>query len=152
MPKLLVAFDGSETALRGLRYAIGLAKSMHEASVHLVYAHEAAEVDGAVSIYVSHDEMAELQREHSETRVVLPFNPNHVTVVGTTLDSRAGDWVVDATTNKFTVVFGRLAAGKTRTGKVVVRVGANLAHATVLDVRPSYTWRDGAERNNVHGL
>jgi len=66
MPRLLVAFDGSETALRGLRYAIGLARSMHEAGIHLVYAHEAAEVDGAVAIYVSHEEMESLQREHSD--------------------------------------------------------------------------------------
>jgi|LNFM01.1.fsa_nt_gb nucleotide-binding universal stress UspA family protein len=66
MPKLLVAFDGSETALRGLRYAITLAKSMHEASIHLVHAHEAPDVDGAVSIYVTHDKMAELQQQHSQ--------------------------------------------------------------------------------------
>lgn len=67
MPRLLVAFDGSETALRGLRHAIALARSMHEASIHLVHAHDAADVDGAVAIYVTHAKMAELQREHSES-------------------------------------------------------------------------------------
>jgi nucleotide-binding universal stress UspA family protein len=66
MPRLLVAFDGSDTALRGLRYAINLVKSMHDASIHLVNAHEPPDVDGAVAIYVSHEKMAELQREHSE--------------------------------------------------------------------------------------
>ena len=66
MPRLLVAFDGSETAQRGLRYAIGLAQSMHDASIHLVNAHEAPDLEGAVAIYVSHEKMAELQREHSE--------------------------------------------------------------------------------------
>ena len=71
MAKLLVAFDGSETALRGLRHAITLAQAMREASIHLVHAHEAADVDGAVSIYVTQDKMAEMQREHSE-RVLAP--------------------------------------------------------------------------------
>jgi len=66
MPRLLVAFDGSETAMRGLRHAIGLAKSMRDASIHLVNAHEPPDLEGAVAIYVSHEKMAELQREHSE--------------------------------------------------------------------------------------
>lgn len=67
MPKLLVAFDGSDTALRGLRYAISLARSMHEAAIHLVHAHEAPDVDGAVAIYVTQDKMAELQQQHSQS-------------------------------------------------------------------------------------
>lgn len=74
MPKLLVAFDGSDTALRGLRYAITLAKSMHEADIHLVHAHEAPEVDGAVSIYVTHDKMAELQQQHSSSLLEVGTN------------------------------------------------------------------------------
>lgn len=66
MAKILVAFDGSETALRGLRYAICLVKSMKEGSIHLVHAHEPPETDGAIAIYVSVEKMAELQRAHSE--------------------------------------------------------------------------------------
>lgn len=66
MAKILVAFDGSETAMRGLRHAIGLVKSMKEGSIHLVHAHEPPETDGAIAIYVSIEKMAELQRAHSE--------------------------------------------------------------------------------------
>jgi nucleotide-binding universal stress UspA family protein len=65
MHKLLVAIDRSETALRALRHAISLAKAMGSGSIHLVTAHEAAEADGAVSIYATHDKLEELQREHS---------------------------------------------------------------------------------------
>lgn len=66
MSRLLVAFDGSETSLHGLRHAIELARTMNDASIHLVYAHEDAVAEGAVAIYVSHDELAERQLAHSE--------------------------------------------------------------------------------------
>ncbi len=66
MPKLLVPFDGSDPAVRALRHAIALARAVPGASIHLVHAHEAADAEGAVAIYVSHDELATRQREHSE--------------------------------------------------------------------------------------
>jgi nucleotide-binding universal stress UspA family protein len=66
MTRILVAFDGSETALRGLRHAISLARSMHDAAIHLVHAHHPPETDGAIAIYVPVEKMAELQRAHSE--------------------------------------------------------------------------------------
>lgn len=81
----------------------------------------------------------------TETRVVFPFNANQVTPAYTSLDSKAGDWVADATASRFTVVFGRLAEGKSRTGKIFVRVAANPNPVPVIDVRASYTWRDGVD-------
>lgn len=81
----------------------------------------------------------------TETRVVFPFNANQVTPAFTSLDSRAGDWVADATASRFTVVFGRLAEGRARTGKIFVRVAANPNPGNLLDVRAGYSWRDGVD-------
>jgi hypothetical protein len=81
----------------------------------------------------------------NQTRVLLPLNGNQVAVVSSSLNSRAGDWVSNATPSKLTVTFGRLGPGKSRSGKIFVRVGPNLAQATVLDVRASYSWSDGAD-------
>ncbi|MFN0317393.1 MAG: universal stress protein, partial [Burkholderiales bacterium] len=65
MSKLLVAFDGSENAMRALRYAIGLAKEQAALALHVVHAHEAPLVYGELGLYVSNEKLAELQREHS---------------------------------------------------------------------------------------
>lgn len=80
----------------------------------------------------------------TETKVTFPYNRSQVTLAYTSLDSKAGDWVSAIGQNSFTVTFGPLGPGKTRTGKVFVRVGDALSHATLLDVRASYEWRDGA--------
>ncbi|GAB4425818.1 MAG: hypothetical protein OHK0015_06160 [Chloroflexi bacterium OHK40] len=80
-----------------------------------------------------------------ETKVVFPYNRSQVTLVSSSLDSRAGDWVSAIDQQSFTVTFGNLAEGARRTGKVVVRVASGLAHQTLLDVRASYTWRDGVD-------
>ena len=66
MHKLLVAVDGSENALRALRYAIDLAQKSGPASIHLVTAHDEPLVYGEIAVYVTPEKMAELQRRHSE--------------------------------------------------------------------------------------
>jgi hypothetical protein len=81
----------------------------------------------------------------SETKVVFPYNRAQVALASTSLDSKAGDWVSAIDQNSFTVTFGPLGPGKTRTGKLFVKVGGALPHATLLDVRASYSWRDGAD-------
>lgn len=67
MHKLLVPVDGSENALRAVRHAIGLAKLIGQASIHLVYAHEEPLLYGEIAVYVPREKMEALQREHSET-------------------------------------------------------------------------------------
>ena len=66
MHKLLVPYDGSDSALRALRYAITLAKENEPVSIHIVNAHEEPIVYGEIAVYVSHEKMAELQRKHSD--------------------------------------------------------------------------------------
>ncbi len=65
MPKVLVAFDGSKSALRALQYAIKLAQQNRLVSIHVVHAHEEPLVYGEIEVYVSREKMAELQRQHS---------------------------------------------------------------------------------------
>jgi hypothetical protein len=81
----------------------------------------------------------------SETKVIFPYNRTQVALVSSSLDSKAGDWVSAIDQNSFTVTFGPLGPGKSRTGKIVVKVGGALPHGTLLDVRASYSWRDGAD-------
>ena len=66
MNKLLVAFDGSENAMRALRYAIALAQEQKTLSLHVVHVHEAPLVYGELGLYITDQKLAELQRVHSE--------------------------------------------------------------------------------------
>jgi len=66
MRRLLVPFDGSDNELRALRYAIALVRETGAASIHVVTAHEEPLVYGEIAVYVTHEKMAELQRQHSE--------------------------------------------------------------------------------------
>lgn len=65
MPKVLVPFDGSKSALHALQYAIKLAQRNRLVSIHLVNAHEEPIVYGEIEVYMSHEKFAQLQREHS---------------------------------------------------------------------------------------
>jgi len=83
-------------------------------------------------------------RSANELKLVLPYNRAQLALAYSSLDSKAGDWVSEITSQSVTVTFGALAPGKTRVGKLFMRVGSALPHATLLDVRASYSWRDGA--------
>lgn len=67
MSKLLVAYDGSDNAMRALKFAISLVKDHPNLSLHVVHAHEAPLVYGEIGVYVTEQQLAELQRKHSET-------------------------------------------------------------------------------------
>lgn len=81
--------------------------------------------------------------EAREVKVVFPYNRQQVSLAYSSLSSKAGDWVSAIGPDSFTVTFGKLEAGARRTGKLFVRVGAGLPLQTLLDVRASYSWRDG---------
>ncbi len=66
MRKLLVPVDGSDSAMRALRYAIGLAQSGGPVSLHVVTAHEEAIVFGDVAVYITKEKIADLQRKQAE--------------------------------------------------------------------------------------
>jgi hypothetical protein len=78
-----------------------------------------------------------------EIKVVWPYNRAQVALAYSSLDSKAGDWVSAIGDKSFTVTFGPLGPGKSRVGKLFVKVGGALAHGTLLDVRAAYSWRDG---------
>jgi nucleotide-binding universal stress UspA family protein len=69
MRKLLVSFDGSDNALRALRYAISLAQENGPLEIHVVTAHDEPDIYGYMEAYVSREKLAELQRESSEARL-----------------------------------------------------------------------------------
>ena len=70
MRKLLVPFDGSDSALRALRYAISIAQQNGPVEIHVVTAHDEPDIYGEIAVYVSREKMAELQRQNSEYRLV----------------------------------------------------------------------------------
>jgi len=65
MQKILVPVDGSENALRALRYALKLAKENKAIELHLVTVHQEPVIYGEIQVYVSREKMEELQRNHS---------------------------------------------------------------------------------------
>jgi nucleotide-binding universal stress UspA family protein len=66
MHKLLVPFDGSDTAMRALEYAIKLAKEHGPMELVIAYAHEPPLIYGEIAVYLPEDKAEELQLKHSE--------------------------------------------------------------------------------------
>ena len=66
MHKVLVPFDGSDSAGRALAYVIGLAKEVGSIEVLLAMAHEPPMVHGEIAIYVSTEKLEAFQRQHSD--------------------------------------------------------------------------------------
>lgn len=65
MRKLLVPVDGSENSMRALKYALALAKDKKSLKLHLLTVQPGPEMYGEIQVYVTHEWMEELQRNHS---------------------------------------------------------------------------------------
>lgn len=70
MFKVMLPFDGSENALRAVEHVIQLAKAGIRLSVVLVHAHEEPLLYGELAVYTSKEQIAKLQKEHSEAVLV----------------------------------------------------------------------------------
>ena len=66
MHRFLVAIDGSDHAQRALGYALRLAKESGPIELHLLTVQPEPNVYGEVQVYITHERMAQLQRQHSE--------------------------------------------------------------------------------------
>lgn len=66
MYKILVPIDGSDNALRAVKYAVHVAKEHKAASIHLVTVHPEPVVYGEIAIYVDRNKVEEAQREHAQ--------------------------------------------------------------------------------------
>jgi nucleotide-binding universal stress UspA family protein len=75
MRKLLVAFDGSDNAVRALHHAIRIVQSGGHDVIHLVTAQDEPRIYGEIAVYVPEATMAELQRRHSEAIVAVAEKP-----------------------------------------------------------------------------
>ena len=142
MHKLLVAVDGSENALRALRYAIGIAQKSSPASIHLVTAHDEPLVYGEIAVYVTPEKMVELQRRHGEAilataaellkRSGVPYTTEIlVGHIGEVIAKRAGELECDA------IVMGSrgmTAVGNLVMGSVATKV-VHFAHVPVTLVK-----------------
>ena len=64
MTRLMVPFDGSESALRALDHAIARVQAGGE--IVIVHAHESPIVYGEVALYLPEAKAREMQRQHSE--------------------------------------------------------------------------------------
>ncbi|HLF55302.1 MAG TPA: universal stress protein [Thermoanaerobaculia bacterium] len=65
MRKLLVAFDGSDNAVRALHHAIRQVQVGGQDSIHLITAQDEPILYGEIAVYVPAATMAELQHRHS---------------------------------------------------------------------------------------
>jgi len=69
--KLLVPFDGSDNALRALRYATSIALEHRPVAIHVVTVHDMPEEYGYMEVYVPREKLAELQRQTSQARLAV---------------------------------------------------------------------------------
>jgi nucleotide-binding universal stress UspA family protein len=69
MRKLLVPFDGSDNALRALRYATSIAQEHPPIAIHVVTVHSEPEEYGYMEVYVPREKLADLQRQNSQARL-----------------------------------------------------------------------------------
>jgi nucleotide-binding universal stress UspA family protein len=70
MSKLLVPFDGSDSARRALAHAISMLRPAGGGSLHLVHAHDDPVPYGEVSLYLTPERLEAMQREQSEAVLV----------------------------------------------------------------------------------
>jgi len=66
MYKVMLPFDGSENAIRAVNHVIQFSLAGGRVSVHLVHAHEEPFLYGELGIFVSKEQIAEMQSKHSE--------------------------------------------------------------------------------------
>ena len=71
MHKLLVAIDGSDHAERALGYALTLAKENGRIELHIVTVQPEPNVYGEIQVYVTEEQMAQLQKKRS-TDILAP--------------------------------------------------------------------------------
>jgi nucleotide-binding universal stress UspA family protein len=64
--QVLLPVDGSPCALRAVEHVIRFARAGGRVSVHLVHAHEEPFLYGELGIIVSAEQIADLQRKHSD--------------------------------------------------------------------------------------
>ncbi|MEI7642731.1 MAG: hypothetical protein WCJ55_00355 [Chloroflexales bacterium] len=75
--------------------------------------------------------------------VTLPYYRGQYTLESTSLNSKKGDWVRQIDSRSFTVRFGPLSADTWRSGRIFLRVNANLPYQTLLNIRAVYNWDGG---------
>jgi nucleotide-binding universal stress UspA family protein len=142
MRKLLVAYDGSDNAMRALRHAIGLVKEAGTGSLHVVMAHEEPVVYGEIAVYVTPEKMAELQRKQCEAMLAsahaaladarLPYTVEVLTgPVGETIARRADELGCDGIVMG---THGHTAIGNLVMGSVATKV-VHFAHVPVTLVK-----------------
>jgi len=66
MRKLLVPFDGSDSAMRALEHAIRLARGTEPVELVIVYAHQPPIIYGEIAMYLPEEKAEEVLRAHSE--------------------------------------------------------------------------------------
>ena len=64
MLKLLLPFDGSESASNAVRFALRMAAREGGAMFHLIHVHEAPRVYGEIAVYADAEKIRQLQRAH----------------------------------------------------------------------------------------
>lgn len=65
MSKVLVPIDGSETAIRAVRYAIDLAKKHPPIEIHLLTVYPEPIVYGEIQVYLSREQIEKVHQQHS---------------------------------------------------------------------------------------
>jgi hypothetical protein len=75
--------------------------------------------------------------------VRLPYNKQQMTVVDSRFN-KPGDWVSELADDHVTVTFGRISPGEYRTATIIFRVNGWLPDNTVIHMRATAAWSDGA--------
>jgi len=135
---ILVPFDGSESAMRALRFAVERARVQPQGRVHLVTVHSPLRVYGEIQVYVGDKKAAEMAAQYNR-EILEPaedvLRASGVAFASSTAEGDAAEQIVECakTVGASEIVMGSRGLGRIA-GLVMGSVTTKVVHLTQIPV------------------
>jgi nucleotide-binding universal stress UspA family protein len=135
---ILVPFDGSESAMRALRFAVERLREKPQGRVHLVTVHSPLRVYGEIQVYMGDKKAAEMAAQHNR-EILEPaeqvLRSSGVAFESSTAEGDAAEKIVECATavGADEIVMGSRGLGRIA-GLVMGSITTKVVHLTPLPV------------------